>query len=285
MAKLSIIIVTYNSSKHIYDCLDSLFKYNNIGEELEVIVVDNASTEQSVMFKNISERYGDAVILRDSGKNGGYGFGNNIGILQSTSNLIIVMNPDVRIVKPIFGQILNQMKDETVGMLGVSFVDGSLPFYIKPEYVNYWNQLIHPLLVKLKMYNERRMYMSGSFLVFRKDSFLKAGMFDEKIFMYTEEPDITNRIQKLQYHAVWCPEIQVKHLAHGRAFNIKTEDMTCESLKYYFNKYDANLINNIRVKIRILRLKRFVARLFDKMKYDLFDKRLLYFENFIKTLR
>ena len=41
--RVSVIIVTYNSEKHIYDCLSSIYRYNDIGDLLEVIIVDNNS--------------------------------------------------------------------------------------------------------------------------------------------------------------------------------------------------------------------------------------------------
>ena len=103
---ISFVIVTYNSHSLIIDCLESIFKYNDIGENLEVIVVDNSSSEQDKMFSDISNRYGERVTLIDSGKNGGYGFGNNIGISRSHSDIVIVMNPDVRFVRPILDRIL-----------------------------------------------------------------------------------------------------------------------------------------------------------------------------------
>jgi GT2 family glycosyltransferase len=282
---LSIIIVTYNSSSHIYDCLDSIFKYNDLGDNLETIVVDNDSQEQQSMFEGIREKYGDKVVTIDSGKNGGYGFGNNVGISKASAPIVIVMNPDVRLVRPVFKIILEEIGDECVGMLGGSFVDGSNPYYVKYEYVNIWNQIFHPLAIFFKRYNEKTMYMSGSFLVFVKDVFINAGAFDENIFMYCEEPDITNRIQNLNYHAKWCDEIKVKHLAHGRSFNKKTEFIQRESLKYYFRKYNSNLANNIKVKIKIYKIKRMISILINnKSKQDLFTNLLHSHQEFLDSI-
>ena len=54
MIKLSVIIVTYNSEKDIFDCLQSLYANNNLNEgELEVIVVDNNSAQHEEMFAKI----------------------------------------------------------------------------------------------------------------------------------------------------------------------------------------------------------------------------------------
>lgn len=278
MDKISLVIVTYNSTKHIFDCLDSVFKFNDIGNNLEVIIVDNASPEQELMFRGLSKKYGNRILMKDSERNGGYGFGNNVGIKIATSDIVIVMNPDVRLVQPIFGEIIKRMKSDcSIGMLGVSFLDGSLPFYIKPENVNVINQLTHHIRVKFKYYDERKMFMSGSFLAFKKNVFMKAGAFDEKIFMYFEEPDITNRIQKIGYHADWFSRLFVRHLAHGREFNKQTEEIMMHSLDYYCKKYNIDLSKNIITTKIILQIKIIAATLFRKnAKKKLFKKRYDY---------
>lgn len=285
MRKISLIIVTYNSSKHIYECLDSIFNFNDIGDELEIIVVDNDSPEQKSMFDGISEKYGDKVLLISSEKNGGYGYGNNLGVSKASAPIIIVMNPDVRLVQPIFQKILIIMRKETIGIMGVSFVDGSLPFYYKPEYVSLYRELFHKMAVKKRSYNDQTMYMSGSFLVFRKKTFHKVGAFDENIFMYYEEPDITNRIQKAGLEAIWLSDIYVKHLAHGRSFNRGTEDIKSQSLKYYSKKYNVDIRLYLRVQLRVYKIKRLAALLLrNDAKCDYFDKAILYEKDLLSTL-
>ena len=55
--RVSVIIVTYNSEKHIYDCLSSIYRYNDIGDLLEVIIVDNNSCNKDLMFESINRLY------------------------------------------------------------------------------------------------------------------------------------------------------------------------------------------------------------------------------------
>ena len=275
MTKISIIIVTYNSSKHIFDCLESIFKYNDIGNELEIIIVDNHSEEQKEMFLKLQEKYGDKIVLKDSGKNGGYGYGNNIGIRTAKSDIVIVMNPDVRIIKPIFNTIISKMHDGEIALLGVSFIDGSLPFYFKPEHGNLLKSLFAKQYTILKRYNPKTMYMSGSFLVFDKEMFLKAGCFDENIFMYYEEPDITNRILSIGGKVCWAKDTFVKHLAHGRQFNKKTWEIMRESYFYYAKKYGVDIDRGRTNAINILRFKFLVAKLLgQKEKAFLFKKQV-----------
>ena len=90
--RVSVIIVTYNSEKHIYDCLSSIYRYNDIGDLLEVIIVDNNSCNKDLMFESINRLYPQTKLI-DNPKNGGYGQGNNMGVKNSLGDIILIMNP------------------------------------------------------------------------------------------------------------------------------------------------------------------------------------------------
>ena len=66
MKQLSVIILTYNSEKDIYQCLESVYQYNDIGEDLEVIVVDNQSTHFAAMQQEIAHRYPEVIITQNT---------------------------------------------------------------------------------------------------------------------------------------------------------------------------------------------------------------------------
>ena len=282
--KISIIIVTYNSSKHIYDCLESVFLYNDIGDALEVIVVDNHSQEQEQMFSIINEKYGDRVILVDSGKNGGYGYGNNIGVKCVTSDFFIVMNPDVRLVVPIFGNLIGKFENSRIGMIGVDFVDGSFPYYLKRGYATVINSLFVKYYIKYKKYNPEKMFLSGSFLAFRKSAFIESGAFDDNIFMYTEEADITNRLLSKGYEVVWYPDIKVQHLAHGRQYNAFLDKVRLQSGRYYELKYGVDSEKVFKTTQTVLRIKIVVAKLINnKAKADYFKQMLTTLQAFRKN--
>lgn len=274
--KITIVIVTYNSYSLIYDCLNSIFAHNDIGDDLDVIVVDNASSDQSKTFSLIQRVFGDKNILTfNSGGNVGYGRGNNLGISKTLSEIVIVMNPDVRLVKPIFSSIVSEFNKSNIGLAGVSFVDGSLPYYFKPEYSNIYRSLLIKLYVKGNTYDSKKMYMSGSFLIFDRETFIKAGKFDEKIFMYYEEPDITNRILAVGKDVKWLKNLKVLHLAHGRKFNSHLNSIQMHSFEYYCHKYRLPIVESYKRTILLLKIKIFGALIFRKYdKKDLFECKL-----------
>lgn len=118
MKRLSIIIVTYNSEKDIYDCINSIRQWTDIPTEaLELIVVDNNSRDTDAMFAQLRELYGNDIVLIKNTRNGGYGQGNNMGIRQATAPVILIMNPDVRLMEPVFQTALDafdQWKDLSI---------------------------------------------------------------------------------------------------------------------------------------------------------------------------
>ena len=121
MKRLSVIIVTYNSEKDIYDCLDSIKLHSDINaDELENIVVDNNSRQTDTMFSEIRNRFGDGIILLKNACNGGYGQGNNMGIRRASAPVILIMNPDVRLMEPVFQTVLHAFDDDSrLGMYGM----------------------------------------------------------------------------------------------------------------------------------------------------------------------
>lgn len=255
----SVIIVTYNSNKLIYDCLESIYKYNDLGDQLEVIVVDNCSEDQEIVFSKIGASYPKVVLLKNTGNNG-YGNGNNLGVLASKAKHFAVMNPDVRLVEPVFKKILDKFEAKPqLGMLGVTFVDGSNHLYYKPEHVTLFRLIFSKVLIFIGLYNKDEMFFSGSFLAFDKHKFIDVEMFDNKIFLYHEEADISNRLLAKQYLVELAADLSVMHLAHGREVNKYLLKVGTESRHYYFAKYNGNLKRFYSNYLLVYRFKYLVA--------------------------
>ena len=88
--KLSIVIICWNDFKVIQDCLKSIYA-EPTPWEMEVIVSDNGSTDQSVPF--IREHFPQARIIENAG-NLGFAKGNNVGIRAAKGEYVLILNPD-----------------------------------------------------------------------------------------------------------------------------------------------------------------------------------------------
>lgn len=199
--KISIVILTYNSEKDIMDCLASVFRFNDIGEALEVIVVDNNSDDVLPIFGEIKNKYPDVILIRN-GENKGYGAGNNIGIRVASAPIIMIMNPDVRLLEPVFTSALHAFEDRSVVMYGMK---QKLPNG-KNSASFAWTLLDNSLLAYLlgvrycrprDIYFQNKMFISGACFFVRKSDFFQIGLFDENLFLYAEEDDIRIRLLAL----------------------------------------------------------------------------------------
>jgi len=150
--QLSIIIVTYNSKSIIADCLLSISKFNDIGDKLEVIIVDNNSNDQKEVYEIIQHYKDLPIVWITNPDNNGYGAGNNLGVQKATAPYILIMNPDVKLVMPVFKKLLALFNVQTdLAMVGVSFADKSSSLYLKPEYFTVCKILFIRFLQKIRL--------------------------------------------------------------------------------------------------------------------------------------
>jgi GT2 family glycosyltransferase len=284
MKQLSLIILTYNSEAYIYDCLKSVFQYNDIGDSLEVIVVDNNSRNYQLMYDRIKLLYPQVQIIPND-QNGGYGQGNNIGVRASTSPIVAIMNPDVRLIMPVFGKFIETLSDEHVIMCGgkqfATLTQANPSFYYDFTESGFRQTIGHILCHKLDKYNEKRMWLQGAFFAIKKYEFEQIGLFDENIFMYEEECDIHIRIKKSisNFSIKYLPQLKYIHLTEKRPFSEKATRQQLKSQLYLCTKYNipfSKFIWTQRLCLNINLLVQFVlTRSLKRSNYHTFRLQLL----------
>lgn len=278
MKKVSVVIVTYNSEKHIFDCLSALYKYNDIGDFLEVIIVDNCSNDFLSLQQKLLEKYNSRLRIISNTKNGGYGQGNNVGIKFATAPIIMIMNPDVRLVQPIFKDICNTFEDESVALYGFQQLNSNGQRGFSIAWSSYWHPIVGLTLTSIcnrfGLYFSRYMYVAGACFCLRKSFFEKIGMFDENIFMYMEEDDIHYRLSKLNnIKLLYNDNMCYLHL-HGLYSKVTTLDDCSVELLTFKNKLYLNTKRGFTRK-QILNRELFYIRyyLYKEMLFDYFNKK------------
>ena len=286
MKSLSIIIVTYNSQKDILNCLSSIFETSDINREaIDIIVIDNSSKEVFIETEElIISQYGTEINIIHNSKNGGYGQGNNFGIQNAKAEVICIVNPDVIFLKPIFQEALNMFNvNERLAMIGgKQFGGGDISYWIRPEYDFFlFTAPITKLLNKFNIYLQKYFYLSGALLFVSKTKFLEIGGFDEKMFMYCEEADITKRFLQKNYETSYRKDFHYQHLIDERS---EAGEMSLKflinSYKIYFSKFDFNYSGFMRRRIFTFKALMLFGKLFGNKQ--LHNKNLKYFEIFRK---
>lgn len=264
MKRVSVVIVTYRSEKDIYDCLASLFKWADIPrEELEVIVVDNNSPEADRMFNGIRRIYGDEIVLVNNTNNGGYGQGNNVGIRRAKAPVIMIMNPDVRLNSHVFNHALSTFaQKQYVGIYGLTQMVSEnrkcgTSFNTTHMMNGYLRILLTGISNRFNIFLPSCMYVSGACFFIRRDSFEKAGLFDESIFMYGEEDDVWYRMRRIGQKTMFDASSTYIHLTEERKTDANYELKMLRSVMYVNSKYGFPAIRTLREECRSLHILRF----------------------------
>ena len=207
----------------------------------EVIVVDNDPTSLSIAGLQ-------GVTYVKSSRNGGYGYGNNLGAKYAKGEYLLILNPDTRIVKDAIDQLVKFLdKNKNAGIVAPNLID------IKGKIFRQLSlQALTPIRAIFSMsfvnnfFPRKRDFATnkpleveevpGSAFLIRSEVFEKAGMFDENIFMYFEESDIGKRVRNLNYKIFVNPKAEVLHYWYQR-FDEKRKKIFEKSRFYYFKKH------------------------------------------------
>jgi len=289
--EVSIIIVTYNSSAIIEDCLQSIYNYEDISK-LEIIIVDNASSDITMLKHLIASSFPEVKIINNE-NNDGYGQGNNIGIKAAKGRYILIMNPDVRLKESIINKGIKQIRDKELVLLGmkqwVSENKVGTSFRWDNYSTNYFSRLILTKLCNIfDIYSCKNMYLVGACFFLDKTKFAQIGLFDEKIFMYNEESDIRNRIiNKYGYKSIlYDKSLNFIHLSDERPFSFSSERRAIISLMYYAHKFGFNTAKILKSKKLEKRLLYLYCKLFKHHRdLDELRKTIAYIDSCIRDTK
>ena len=253
--RLSIIIVTYNSAELIVNCLQSLSKGIRGIEQSEVIVVDNNSTDDTVV---VVEKDFPQVLLIKNQLNVGFAQAVNLAVRKSKGDHILLLNPDVMVLdKAVFDSLVFMEGNEKIGILGCQLLNPD--YSVQASFGNFPSLLTEFLratfLYKLVPFGlhvthnvfSRRWFketlepdwVSGGFMLVKRKVFQEIGLLDRKFFMYFEDVDFCRRACQVDIGIIYYPRARAihHHMASSRSdFSVVVEN-TIRSLFYYFHKY------------------------------------------------
>lgn len=190
-------------------------------------------------------------------KNLGYGAAHNIAIRESVYDEVpfhLVINPDIQLTAGALEQMLLFMRQyPDVGQLMPHVVspNGDTQYLCKllPTPIDVFGRRFLParLMARRNARYELREsgydklmnvpYLSGCFMLLRTEAVLKAGLFDERFFMYPEDIDLTRRIHR-EYLTVYFPHATIVH-NHAKAsyHSMKMLWIHIVNMCRYFNKW------------------------------------------------
>lgn len=271
MVKLSIIILNYNTYDLTSRCIDSFFSYysKKISEKtFEVIVVDNNSMDSDHEFlKKYCKEKGITFI--QSNENGGFGKGNNIGAKAASGKYLLTLNSDTQVKDNNLEEALQFLDNNPkIGILGgyIENTDISVQrsygdFYTFPSVIlflfgSFGKDLGEKFFQKPK--NSQYVdWVSGGFMIIRRQVFEKLQGFDEKIFMYLEDMELCFRAKKIGQEVYYFPRAKVLHAGHGSSSRSFAIINIYKGILYFFkkhrSKFEYNMVKLLLItKARIL---------------------------------
>ncbi|MEX2192367.1 MAG: glycosyltransferase family 2 protein [Nitrosarchaeum sp.] len=227
---VSIIIPLYNGQKHLLELMQSL--KNQTYNKIEVIVVDNNSTDDSVkLLKSLNEKIIHLNIFLNK-KNEGYCGGCNEGIKHASGEYFLFLSQDRIMNNDWIEKIVKMMnQDEKIGcIVGKVIRDGAS----SPEYGHSYDVFGAVLINGTP--DESKLFFGGGTVLIRKKTIDQVGGFDPEFFIYQEDVDICWRIRLAGYHI----KIEKNAVCQNRGGGIS--DTFYDNRKYNIS-FDSELIN------------------------------------------
>ena len=232
---LSIVIVTLKSENVIHQCIKS------INKDIPIIVVENSSNSK---FKEDLEKKYTNVKCTLSFKNLGMGSGNNLGIKLSSTDYVLILNPDVILETNTIDEIILAFKTiQDFAILAPILENKNYPNYQLDQNNEFSTQTDKAFKVKnvdgfAMLLNKKKLEN-----ILSKETLNdELNYFDENFFMYLENNDLCKRIISNDGNIYVAPKAKIKHLA-AKSVDQKFADEVEFSRnwhwiwsKFYFNK-------------------------------------------------
>lgn len=208
------VVLNWNNAEETILCVQSLL--NCEYENLEIVVVDNASNDGSVT--KLRKAFPKIVLIIQP-FNGGYGSGNNAGIriaLKKRADFVLILNNDVVVDQDFLSPMIEVVgRNPKIGIVTCKILyknDGGRVYYAAGKFSKWLCTGVNK--PQSSSYDAQKIidvdFVNGSLLLVRREIFEEMGLFDEQYFMYFEDLEFSRRVLQ-KYRLVYTPEAIVYH--------------------------------------------------------------------------
>jgi len=239
---ISVILVNHNGEAHLRRCLQSL---ENQGPELEILFVDNASTDGSVAV--VKEDFSNIRLIEHS-ENVGFAAANNSAAKVAAGDALLLLNIDAWLEEGALDLLAKALdRDPRVAMAvpRLRYPDGGLQFGWSPA-----RGVVGEALQQLRNRFEDRSWAHGwlawmagrvagrnwytaACVLVRTAAFRDVGGFDERFFMYFEDVDLCIRLENAGWRLAGVDGAVARHVG-GFASNSEVDEIYRPSQLLYY---------------------------------------------------
>lgn len=191
--KLSFVIPAYNEEDLIGKCLDSVLKQAaDRPEEIEIIVVNNASTDRT---KEIAQSFPGVIIVDEPQK--GIVYARHAGFLASSGDLIANIDADTMLTLGWMDKVLKTFSDNP----NLVALSGPHIFYDLSRAFNFWVRLFYGVafasyLMNRFVFRVGSVIQGGNFVV-KRSALQRIGGYNPKFDFWGEDSDLARRLHPI----------------------------------------------------------------------------------------
>ena len=225
-ALISVVIVSFNTRAHLQRCLSTLFEH--LGSAFEVIVVDNASPDDSAAM--VAIEFPGVQLVRNP-TNSGFAVAANQGMRRARGDVIVLLNPDSELRSDAFSAPADFLRSNgDVGALGIKVLDpdGTLQLSVR-RFPGLEAALFNRYSLFTRFFPNNRFsrrylmtgwdhnslsdvdWVSGACLMTTRATLDRVGDLDEGYFWGFEDVDFCKRLHEAGLRVVYFPEASVVH--------------------------------------------------------------------------
>ncbi|OGU55544.1 MAG: hypothetical protein A2V66_07060 [Ignavibacteria bacterium RBG_13_36_8] len=251
---VSVVIVNWNTKQLLMNCLQTIYDNTEL-IEFEIIVVDNASSDNSVEM--VKQHFPQTIVLENS-ENLGYAAANNQGITIARGRYVLILNSDMIFIDDSISKVCSFADSHpNAAVVGCKMLNRDRTLqqntYLFPSLLNLFlaATYLYKMFPKSKFFARERMgwwdwndikdvdVIVGCFILVRMDAIHEVGPMDDQFFMYYEETDWCYRFKKAGWDIIFAPVSKVIHLG-GESTKKNPGKMLLQmksSLLLYFKKH------------------------------------------------
>lgn len=212
--RVGVVVVAYRSAATLPATLAAL-PLSRIGA---LVVVDNSSPDES---GEVARRYGAHVVHQP---NLGFGAGNNRGVAELSTELVLFLNPDAVLAAPDLERLVHHLDTHPrCAVVGPRVTSGGVPTYASGDLPTLASELRPLLPSPLSRLGPRRRhppgrertgpvgYVEGACFLVRRTALDRVGGFDEGYFLYWEEAELAQRLRRVGLEVHLCADSTVEH--------------------------------------------------------------------------
>lgn len=197
--RVSVIVVTWNGLEHLQACFSSVLASDYPADLLEVICVDNGSTDGSVAF--LGQRF-PSVRVVSLPENRGFTGGNVAGVEASTGEVLLFLNNDMRVEPTLVSRLVDGLHDDAACAGArvmswdgrrIDFVRGTSSFEAR-GFQELYQQRYHDGMRLADSF-----FPNGGAFVVTRTAYEEAGGFDPRLFAYYDDLDLGWRLRAAGY--------------------------------------------------------------------------------------